>query len=133
LNSVWNKEELLVQLKDSIIVPVHIKKGNKIDCNNYCGISLLPTSYKILLNILLSRLSLYIDEIIGDHNCFYVADQLLIRFSAFVRYLREKNGSTMRQYFSYSEFKKAFDSVRREVLYNILIKFGSSYETSPIN
>jgi hypothetical protein len=39
------------------------------DCNNYHGISLLSTSYKTLLNILLSRLSPYIDEIIGDHQC----------------------------------------------------------------
>jgi hypothetical protein len=31
--------------------------------NNYCGISLLTTSYKMLLNILLSMLSPYIDEI----------------------------------------------------------------------
>jgi hypothetical protein len=32
---------------------------------------------------------------------FNVTDQLLIRFSAFARYWR-KNGSTMRQYISYS-------------------------------
>jgi hypothetical protein len=51
INSVWNKEELPVQWKESIIVPVH-KKGDKIDCNNYRGISLLSTSYKILSNIL---------------------------------------------------------------------------------
>jgi hypothetical protein len=50
---------------------------------------------------------------------FDVTDQLLIRFSAFVRYWR-KNGSTMRQYIS---IRKAYDSVRREVLYNILIEF----------
>jgi hypothetical protein len=30
----------------------------------------------------------------------------------------------MRQYISYSDFKKVFDSVRREVLYNILAVFG---------
>jgi hypothetical protein len=41
----------------------------KLDCNNYRGISLLSTSYKILSNIILSRLSPYIDEIIGDHQC----------------------------------------------------------------
>jgi hypothetical protein len=68
INSVWNKEELPDQWKESIIVPVH-KKGDKIDCNNYPGISLLSTRYKILSNILLSRLSPYIDEIIGDHQC----------------------------------------------------------------
>jgi hypothetical protein len=32
---------------------------------------------------------------------FELIDQLLIRFSAFVRYWR-KNGSTLRQYISYS-------------------------------
>jgi hypothetical protein len=41
----------------------------KTDRNNYRGISLLSTSYNILLNILLSRLVPYIDEIIGDHQC----------------------------------------------------------------
>jgi hypothetical protein len=52
----------------SIIVPIH-KTGDKTDCNNYRGISLLSTSYTILLNILLSRLSPYMDEIIEDHQC----------------------------------------------------------------
>jgi hypothetical protein len=39
INSVWNKEELPDQWKESIIIPVH-KKGHKTDCNNYRGISL---------------------------------------------------------------------------------------------
>jgi hypothetical protein len=42
--------------------------GDKTDCNNYLDISLQSTSYKILLNILLSRLSPYTDEIVGDHQ-----------------------------------------------------------------
>jgi hypothetical protein len=68
INSIWNKEELPDQWKESIIVPIH-ENGDKTDCNNYRGISLLSTSYKILSNILLSRLVPYIDEIIGDHQC----------------------------------------------------------------
>jgi hypothetical protein len=68
INSVWNKEELPDQWKESIIVPVN-KKGDKTACNNYPGISLQSTSYKLLLNILLSRLDPYRDEIIGDHQC----------------------------------------------------------------
>jgi hypothetical protein len=44
------------------------KKGDKTDCSNYRGISRLSTSYKILSNILLSRLSPYIDEITEDHQ-----------------------------------------------------------------
>jgi len=53
--SIWNKEELPEELKESIIVPIY-KKGDKADCNNYRGISLFPTTYKIVSNILLSRL-----------------------------------------------------------------------------
>jgi hypothetical protein len=68
INSVWNKEELSDQWKESITVPIH-KRDDKTDRNNYCGISLLSTSYKIASNILLSRLVLYIDEITGDHQC----------------------------------------------------------------
>jgi hypothetical protein len=60
INSVWNKEELPDQWKESIILPIH-KKDDKTDCNYYRGISLLSTSYKILSNILLSRLGLHID------------------------------------------------------------------------
>jgi hypothetical protein len=72
-----------------------------IKLSNYCGIS-LSTSYKIVSIILLSRLSTYVNEIIGDHQCgFDVTNQLFIRFFAFVRYWR-KNGSTMRQYINYS-------------------------------
>ena len=66
--SIWNKEELPEEWKESIIVPIH-KKGDKTDCNKYRGISHLPTTYKILSNILLSRLTPYAEEISGDHQC----------------------------------------------------------------
>ena len=66
--SIWNKEKLPEEWKKSIIVPVY-KKGNKIDCSNYRGISLLPTMYRNLSNILLSRLFSYAEEIIGYHQC----------------------------------------------------------------
>jgi hypothetical protein len=54
--SIWNKEELPEERK-SIIVPIY--NGDKTDCNIYRGISPLPTTYKILSNILLSRLIPY--------------------------------------------------------------------------
>jgi sorting nexin-29 len=65
---IWNKEELPHKWKESTVVPIH-KKGNKRDCSNYQGISLLSTSYKILSNILLSRLIPYADEVSGDRQC----------------------------------------------------------------
>jgi hypothetical protein len=71
---IWNKE-LPHQWKESIVVPTH-KKGDKTDCSNYRGISLLSTSYKILSNIPLSRLTPYADEIIGDHQCGFQSNRL---------------------------------------------------------
>jgi hypothetical protein len=66
--STWNTEELPQQGKDSIIIPIH-KKGHKTDCNNHRGISLISTANKILSNILLARLTPYVNEVIGDHQC----------------------------------------------------------------
>jgi hypothetical protein len=65
--SLWNKEKSPQQWKESVIVPIH--KNDKTECNNYRGISLLSTAYRILSNILLTRLIPYINEIIGDHQC----------------------------------------------------------------
>jgi hypothetical protein len=69
-----------------IIAPIH-KRVIKLT-NNYCRISLLSTSYQILSNILLLKLSPYVDEIIGVG--FDVIDPVIIRFYAFVRYWRVK-------------------------------------------
>jgi hypothetical protein len=68
ITSIWNEEEMPDQWKESIIVPIN-KMGDKTDCNNYRRVSLLSTSCSILSNIILSRLSPYIDEIIGEHQC----------------------------------------------------------------
>ena len=68
LFSIWNKEELPEEWKDLIIVPIY-KKGDITDYSNYRGITLLPTTYKILSNILLSSLTPYAEEIIGDYQC----------------------------------------------------------------
>jgi len=50
--SIWNKEELPEEWKHSIIIPIY-RKGDKTDCRNYMGISLLPGTYKIVSSILL--------------------------------------------------------------------------------
>ena len=44
--SIWNMEELPEEWKESIIVSIY-KRGDNTDCNNYRGISLLSSTYKI--------------------------------------------------------------------------------------
>jgi hypothetical protein len=68
INSVWNKEELPDQCKQSRIIPIY-KMGNKTGCGNYRGVSLPSTSYKTLSSILVSRLCPYLDKILWDHQC----------------------------------------------------------------
>jgi hypothetical protein len=48
----------------------YYKKGDKTDYNNYRGISLLPTTYKLLSSVL-SNLTPYVDEIIGCHPSIF--------------------------------------------------------------
>ena len=68
INSIWNKEKLPAEWKESIIVPIY-KKGNKTDCSNYRGMSLLSTTLKILSIVLLSKLTPYAEEFNGDRQC----------------------------------------------------------------
>jgi hypothetical protein len=118
------KKDLPDKCKESIIVPVH-KKGNQTDYSNYHRISLLSASYTILSNILFSRLSPYVEEIIGDHQCGSWRNRSITDLIFCIRQILEKKwefNETVHQLFI--GFKKAYDSVRRKVLYSILIQFG---------
>jgi hypothetical protein len=112
------------QWKESIIVPIY-KNGDKTDCSNCRGISLLPTSYKILTNILLYRLTTYVDEIIGDHQCGLQCNRSNTDQIFCICQILEKkweyNGTVIQLFI---DFSKAYNSVRRQVLYKILIEFG---------
>jgi sorting nexin-29 len=120
---IWNNEELLHQWKESLVLPIH-KKGDKTECSSYRGI-LLPASYKILSNILLSRLIPYAEEIIVDHQCGFRHNRSTTGQSFYnCQILKRKWEYNGKVYQLFIDFKKAYDSVRREVLYNILIEFG---------
>jgi hypothetical protein len=68
-----------------IVAPVY-NNGENTNSNNYRGRSLVPTTYKILFNILLSKLTPHVNKILGiitgDFDVIY---QPLTRYSAFTR------------------------------------------------
>jgi hypothetical protein len=106
----------------NLSVPSH-KNGDKT--NNYRGISLLSAAYKTLSDILLARLTPYTNIIIGDHQCGFRRNRSPMAHIFYIRKILEKNwkyNGTVHQLFTH--FKMAYDSVKREVLYNILIEFG---------
>ena len=121
---IWNKEELPERWKESITVPIY-KKGDKTDYNNSRGISLFLTTYKILSNNLLSRLTPYAEETIGDHQRGFRRNRSITDHIFCIRQILEKKweyNDAVHQLFI--DFKKAYDSVGREILYNIIIEFG---------
>ena len=85
----------------------------------------MPTKYKILSNILLSRLSPYAEEIIGYHQYGFRRNRSTSDHIFCICQILEKiweHDEAMHQLFI--DFKKVYDSVRREVLSNILVEFG---------
>ena len=85
----------------------------------------MSTTYKVLSNILQSRLTPCAEEIIGDRQCGFrrnrsTTDHILC-FSQMLEKKWEYNEAVHQLFI---DFKKAYDSVRREVLYNILIEYG---------
>ena len=89
------------------IVPIH-KKEDKTECDDYRGISLLPTTYKILSNILLLRLIPYAEEIMEDHQCGFRRNRSTTDHIFCIRQILEKkweHNEAVHQLFI--DFKKA--------------------------
>jgi hypothetical protein len=73
----------------------------------------------------LSRLTPYAEEIIGNHQCGFRRNRSTTDHIFCIRQILEKkweHSEAVHQLFI--DFKKAYDSVRREALYNILIELG---------
>jgi len=78
----------------------------------------------MLSNILMSRLTPYAEEIIGDHQCGFQHNRSAADHIFCIRQTLEEKGErneAVHQLFI--DFKKAYDSVRREVLYNTINDF----------
>jgi len=61
---------------------------------------------------------------------FDATGQIVIIYPAFIKYLRKKQEYNEAVHQLFIDFTKAYDSVRREVLYNILI---DHHETGKVN
>jgi hypothetical protein len=82
----------------------------------------LPTK---LYDIFLAMLTPYVNEVIGDHLCGFHCNRSTTDHIFYIQQILEKkweyNGMVHQLFI---DFKKAYDSVKREVLYNILLEFG---------
>jgi len=90
----------------SRLLYLSIRRVTKHTVVNYRGTSLLPTTYKILSNILLSRLTPYAEEIIGDHQRRFRCNRSTTHPIFCIRQILEKNENTMKQCINYLEISR---------------------------
>ena len=107
-----------------MIITIH-KKGDKAQCGNYLGISLLCAAGKILSKIILNRLKKLAEETLPESQSRFRSDRSTIDMVFGLRQLQEKAIEQRKDlYIVFFDFKKAFDMVHRTLLWLVLDILG---------
>jgi len=109
--------------KVGLIVPL-FKKGDKMNCENYRGITLLNVAYKILPRIILERLKEYSKEILGVYQCGFRPQRRTDQIFVVRQILEQFYAHDIDLHIHLIDFKKAFDSINQKKLLESLVSFG---------
>ena len=107
-------------MKDANIVTLYKSKGNRGDCNNYCGISLLRVVGKLLAHVVLKRLQVLADRIYPESHSGFQANRSTTDMVFSLRQLQEKCRKQQLLFVAFIDLTKAFDLVTRDGLFKIL-------------
>lgn len=121
---IWEREEIPEDWKVGIICPLH-KKGDRTNCTNYRGITLLSAVYKVLSTVLQNRLTKVTEHILGEYQCGFRPGRSTIDQIFGVRQSMERqweHNSQLHQLFI--DFQKAYDSINRNVLWRAMAELG---------
>ena len=102
------------------------KKGDRTDCGSYRGISLLSIAGDIFARVLLNRLSTHITPfVVPETQCGFRGNRSTVDMIFCLRQLQEKCIEQDRPlYMVFVDFSKAFDTVGRTGLWQLLRKYG---------
>ena len=62
---IWKTQQWAQDWKRSVFIPIP-KKGNAVECSNYCTIALISHASKVMLKILQARLQQYMNRELPD-------------------------------------------------------------------
>ena len=125
LTLCWEQGQIPQELKDANIVTLYKNKGDKSDCNNYRGISLLSIVGKAFARVALTRLQTLASRVLPESQCGFRAGRSTIDMIFSLRQLQEKcREQHMPLYIAFVDLTKAFDLVSRSGLFQILVKIG---------
>ena len=124
ISMFWVTENLPSEITDPNIT-ILFKKGDRSQCGNYRGISLLSVVGKVFAGILLQRLKRIADKVYPQSQSGYRGNRSTIDGIFTLRQLMEKTKEQRQNlYIVFVDFTKAFDTVNREFLFKILGKLG---------
>lgn len=126
LVQVWNGGDIPREWKDATIKVLY-KKGDRSNCNNYRGISLLSHVGKVPIKIITNRLSAFCEanNILPEEQCGFRPGRSTVDMLFVVRRLQELGRrKKIPLYMCFVDLKKAYDSVDREMLWKVLARAG---------
>ena len=124
LNDIWEKEEIPTDWKEGLIVTVP-KKGNLSECKNWRGITLLSVPSKILCRILLDRIQEPLDKTFRREQAGFRKNNSCTDHIASLRIIVEQCIEWQSSLFiNFVDFEKAFDSLDRTILWQLLRHYG---------
>ena len=109
------------------VITVPHKKGDKTECGNYRGISLVSHAGKVLLEVVARRLSAYCEAkgLLPEEQYGFRPNRSTTDMMFVVRRLQEigrKTGVSL--FMCFIDLQKAYDTVDRNLLWQVLTRIG---------
>ena len=112
-------------MRDAKIITLYKNKGDRSDCNNYRGISLLSVVGKTFARVILSRLYPLAERVYPESQCGFRTERSTVDMIFSLRQLQEKCREQQRPlYIAFIDLTKAFDLVSRTGLFTLLHRIG---------
>ena len=124
---MWRKEAIPQEFKDATIIRLFKRKGNPQVCDNHRGIFLLSIAGKILAGVLMNRLNEYLERsgLLPESQYGFRKNRGTIDMIFIAQQLQEKcQEQNVDLYMTFVDLTKAFNTVSREGLWKIMVKFG---------